>query len=264
MQLAPSALHATAETLGSQLGWTPNELIIDDVISLDGPLDRQIAMRLLDNGGTVQMWATGGTQPADHQPTEGLAPLPQGHRWHTWVHIGGLEADADPAAVLHDAITDRLLPVFDTKPLYVGHRPWDPAPELEVPVPAEDETTAPVDDDQPAVEPTPHLEVPVPAEDETTAPVDGDQPAVEPEPAPEPAPAPEPKPEPAAKVVPIRGRRTKPAAEPADTPAADAEPKPRTARKRTTAKPAAAKTAAEAKPRPARKRTTAAAKPATS
>ncbi|MCZ1001225.1 hypothetical protein O1M63_29230 [Streptomyces mirabilis] len=125
MQLAPSALHATAETLGGYLGWTLNELIIDDIISLDGPQDRQIGMRLLGNGSDIQLWATGGTEPADHKPTEGTAPLPRGRRWHTWIHIGRLEADRDPAAVLYDHITDRLTPVFEAKPLYVGHRPWE-------------------------------------------------------------------------------------------------------------------------------------------
>ncbi|MCT9003492.1 hypothetical protein [Streptomyces rhizosphaerihabitans] len=127
MQLAPSALHATAETLGGYLGWTLNELISDDIISLDGPQDRQIGMRLLGNGSNIQLWATGGTEPADHEPTEGATPLPRGHRWHTWIDIGRLEADKDPATLLYNTITDRLLPAFDTKPLYVGHRPWEGA-----------------------------------------------------------------------------------------------------------------------------------------
>jgi hypothetical protein len=134
VQLAPSALHATAETLTGQLGtdgWQVNELIIDGIISLDGPHDRQIGMRLLGDGTRIQLWATGGSEPANPEPTKGTFPLPTGHRWHTPVHIGHLEADKDPAAVLYDAIADHLLPVFDTKPLYVGHRPWDAPAEPE-------------------------------------------------------------------------------------------------------------------------------------
>ncbi|MEU6325010.1 hypothetical protein [Streptomyces sp. NPDC047009] len=246
MQLAPSALHATAETLGGYLGWTTNELIIDDIVSLDGPQERQIGMRLLGNGSSIQLWATGGTEPAQ-EPTEAIAPLPLGRRWHTSVHIGRLEADRDPATVLYNAITDRLLPVFDTKPLYVGHRPWDTPAELETPTQADTEATTPAAADQPAPEPQPEPQAPT-----------------EPTPQPTPEAAPEPAPKAAAKVIPMRSRRAKPAAE---TPApAAAEPKPRAPRKRAAAKPAAAKADtpagdAQPKPRAPRKR---AAKPATS
>ncbi|GHE79904.1 hypothetical protein GCM10014715_39040 [Streptomyces spiralis] len=227
MQLAPSALYATAETLGGYLGWTPNELIIDGIVNLDGPRDRQIGMRLVGDGSSIQLWATGGAEPDAQEPTPDFVPLRRGHRWHTWIHIGSLEADRDPATVLYNAITDRLMPVFDTKPLFVGHRPWDPEPEPE----ADAEATAP--DDTAA-----------------TAEADTGQPAHPPAPA---AQA-----EPQAEVVPMRTRRK--SAAKTDTPAADDKPKPRPARKRTPAKPAAAKaddSAAEdkPKPRPVRKRT---------
>ncbi|MGW1260154.1 hypothetical protein ACWD5Q_34545 [Streptomyces sp. NPDC002513] len=119
MQLAPSALHATAETLTGYLGtdtWHVNELIIDDIISLEGPHNRQLGMRLLGNGSSIQLWATGGTETADHEPIEGTVPLPLGRRWHTAVHIGRLEADKDPAVVLYNAISDRLLPPSTPSP----------------------------------------------------------------------------------------------------------------------------------------------------
>ncbi|MFF3516157.1 hypothetical protein [Streptomyces sp. NPDC002573] len=211
MQLAPSALHATAETLTGYLGtdtWHVNELITDDIISLEGPHDRQIGMRLLGNGSSIQLWATGGTQPADHQPIEGINPLPHGRRWHTPVHIGRLTADMDPGVVLYNAITDRLLPAFDAKPLYVGHRPWDPAPEAEAEADAEATTQA-----------------------------DADQPGSAPKPKPETRALAEPK------VTPPRPRRTKRADKP-DPPAADAKPKPRPVRKRTSVKPTVDKSAA--------------------
>ncbi|MGW0956727.1 hypothetical protein [Streptomyces sp. NPDC002545] len=247
MQLAPSALHATAETLGRNLGWTLNELVIDDIVNLDGPHDRQIGMRLLGDGSNIQLWATGGTQPADHEPAEDIAPLPHGRRWHTWVHIGALEPDKDPGVVLYNAISQRLLPVFDTKPLYVGHRPWAEAFDT-----ALSEVMA---ESTPAADPQAHTQPQDTGEDR--------EPAPEPEPVPAPEATPDPEPqapaEPTAKVIPMRTRRAQPAADAADTPAADAKPK-RPARKRTPAKPAADTPAGDAEPkRPARKRTPAAA-----
>lgn len=273
MQLAPSALHETAETLGGYLGWTPNNLIIDDIVSLDGPHNRQIAMRLNSDGSNIQMWAIGGTQPADQEPAEDIAPLPRGYRWNSWVHIGRLEADRDPATVLHNAITERLMPVFDAKPLYVGHRPWEEAfdsalsevmaestptegtslrdcrPEAHnEPHDARQEDTghtepAPVTEPAPAPEPAAHA-----AEEPPAKPAE--------ETAPEPPAEPQNPVEPSAKVTPIQSRR-KPAPKP-DTPAADDKPA-RPGRKRTPAKKTADKAdapAGEGKPaRSARKRT---------
>ncbi|MFF3378085.1 hypothetical protein ACFYXF_34680 [Streptomyces sp. NPDC002680] len=246
VQLAPSALHGTAETLTGYLGvdiWQVNGLILDGIISLEGPHERQIGMRLLGDGSSIQLWATGGTVPADHEPTEGTIPLSRGHRWHTPVHIGALEADKDPGVVLYNTITDRLLPVFDTKPLYVGHRPWDPPAEPE----AADATT-PADSieiDQPAAEP----ESQAPAATETAkqtrhlkaVPAPADQPTAE-QPKTEATHVPELKP------APKRTRRPKPSA-----PVADGESKARPTRKRTAPKPAAAAAEGEPKPRTARK-----------
>lgn len=253
MQLAPSALHATAETLGGYLGWTLNELIIDDIISLDGPQDRHIGMRLLGNGSNIQLWATGGTEPADHEPTEGAAPLPRGHRWNTWIHIGRLEADRDPAAVLYDHITDRLTPVFEAKPLYVGHRPWEAVFDSALSEVIA-ESTSSAGTSLRDCSPEAHIKsYDVGREEAAEA-----EPAPEPQPAPEPAPEPQPEPqspdEPSAKAVPMRPRR-KPAPK-ADTTATDSKPA-RPARKRTPAKPTGAKVGTPAaddkpKPRPAR------------
>ncbi|WP_326737013.1 hypothetical protein [Streptomyces sp. NBC_01022] len=229
MQLAPSALHATGEDLAARLGWQLDGLDYDGIVHLQGSLERQIGMRLLNNGSTVQLWATGGTHPADH-PADAVAPLPYRHSYNMAVHIGALTEDQDPGVVLYDTVRDNLLPVFDAKPYYVGHRPWEPdiAPAVE---PDAEATTSPAAgaDEQPTPAPEPQT------------------PADQPEPKPEP----EPEAKPAAK----RTRRTK--TDPA------AEPKPRVSRKRTTAKPAAA-APAEPKPRVPRKRTTAKPKPATS
>lgn len=203
MQLAPSALHATAEDLAVRLGWQLDGLDYDGIVHLQGDLERQIGMRLINNGNTVQLWATGGTQPTD-QPADGIAPLPHRHRYNTAVHISALTEDQDPGVVLYITVRDNLLPVFDAKPYYVGHRPWEP-------------------DITPAVEPDAEA---------TTPPAAGadEQPAPAPEPqAPADQPAPQPEPEPESKPATKRTRRTK--TDPA------AEPKPRTTRKRTTAKP---------------------------
>lgn len=231
MQLAPSALHATGEDLAVRLGWQLDGLDIDGIVHLQGDLERQIGMRLINDGSTVQMWATGGTQPTD-QPADGIAPLPYRHSYNMAVHIGALTEDQDPGVVLYNTVRDNLLPVFDAKPYYVGHRPWEPdiAPDTE---PDAEVTTPPAAgvDEQPAPAPEPQA------------------------PADQPAPQPQPEPEPEAKPAAKRTRRTK--ADPA------AEPKPRPTRKRTTTKPAPA-AAAEPKPRVSRKRTTAKPKPATS
>lgn len=227
MQLAPSALHATGEDLAARLGWQLDGLDYDGIVHLQGSLERQIGMRLINNGSTVQLWATGGTHPADH-PADAVAPLPYRHSYNMAVHIGALTEDEDPGVVLYDTVRDNLLPVFDAKPYYVGHRPWEP-------------------DIAPAVEPDAEVaSTPAAGADE--------QPAPAPEPK-TPADQPEPQPEPEAKPAPKRTRRAK--TDPAT------EPQPRPTRKRTTAKPAAP-APAEPKPRVSRKRTTAKPKPATS
>ncbi|MGW3657155.1 hypothetical protein ACWD6R_16335 [Streptomyces sp. NPDC005151] len=243
VQLAPSALHATGEDLATRLGsWQLDGLDIDGIVHLQGDMERHIGMRLINNGNTVQMWATGGTQPTDHEPADGVIPLPHGHRYNLAVHIGPLTEDQDPGVVLYNTVRDNLLPVFDAKPHYVGHRPWEPdtAPDVERDAEATPPPAAGVDE-QPTPAPTPEPQAPA------------DQPA--PQPQPQPQPEPEPEPEPEAKPAAKRTRRTK-----ADL---AAETKPRPTRKRTTTKPAPA-AAAEPKPRAARKRTTAKPKPATS
>ncbi|MGW1624659.1 hypothetical protein [Streptomyces sp. NPDC002172] len=273
MQLAPSALHDIAGTLGGHFGWTVNELIIDDIVRLDGPHERQIAMRLTNDGSNIQLWAIGGVQHTDQESVEGIAPLPRGHHWNSWVHIGRLEADGDPATILKSAITEHLMPVFDTKPLYVGHRPWEEAFDSALSEVMAESTppegtslrdcapeahTEPHDvgwegpaDAEPAPTPEPAAEpaeetAPVPAEQPAAQAVaeppaeSAEQPVPEPavKPAEEPAAEPENPTEPPAKVLPIRSRR-KPAAK-VDTPAASDKPA-RPARKRTPAKKAADK-----------------------
>ncbi|MFK0106480.1 hypothetical protein [Streptomyces sp. NPDC091217] len=276
MQLAPSALHDIAGALGGHFGWTLNELIIDGIVRLDGPHERGIAMRLNSDGSNIQLWAIGGVQHNDEEPAGGIAPLLRGHHWNSWVHIGRLEADGDPATILNSAITEHLMPVFDTKPLYVGHRPWEevldsalsevmaestPPKGTSLRDCAPEAHTEPHDvgwegaaDAEPAPAPEPAAE---PAEE--TAPEPTEQPAAqavaEPQaesvvqPAPEPAakPAEEPAAEPEspaespAKVPPIRSRRK--SAAKVDNPAATSDKPARPARKRTPAKKAADKPA---------------------
>lgn len=210
MQLAPSALHATAEALASLLGpWQTADPADDGTIHLHGPFERHIGMRLVHGGSTIQLWATGGITPAADDDTS--APLPTGRRWHTTCHIGSLTEDQDPAVELFTTIHDNLLPVFDTKPAYVGHRPW----QLE-------DTS---DFDQADVEAA--------AQQAAAASVDLDDQS-DPEPAPtQPQPDPEPKAEPAAEPTPEASAKRAPK-KPRTTAAtlADAQRKPRPARKR--------------------------------
>ncbi|MEU3342258.1 hypothetical protein [Streptomyces sp. NPDC006668] len=253
MQLAPSALHDTAGTLGGYLGWTLNELIIDDIVSLDGPHERRIALRLNSDANNVQMWAIGGIQAADQEPAEGITPLPRGHHYNSWVHIGSLQPDEDPATVLYSAITERLMPVFDAKPLYVGHRPWEEAFDSALSeVMAESTPTEKTSlrDCGPEAHTRPHDTV----QDGTTEVEPAEEPPTEP--SEETAPEPENPADPAAKAFPTRPRRKPPAK--TDISAADGKPV-RPTRRRTPAKQAAAKAdtpAASDKPaRPARKQT---------
>jgi hypothetical protein len=261
VQLAPSALHSTAETLTGSLGagnWQVNELIIDGIVSLDGPHDRRIGMRLLGDGSSIQLWATGGAEPADHESIEGTAPLPCNHRWHTPVHIGRLEADKDPAAVLYAAISDRLLPAFDAKPLYVGHRPWEEA---------FDSALSQVLDESPRTTGTSLRDCGPEAHVQPNGAGPDLKHSADAEPAPTPEATPEPEPKtPAqqtkAKPQPESGPAGKQIRRPkAASPAAGSDAKPSATRKRTTAKPATPATDSEPKPRPARKR---ASKPSTS
>lgn len=57
----------------------------------------------------------------------GFVPISHGRCWHAPVHIGALTEDQDPGVVLYNHVRDKLLPVFDAKPHYVGHRPWEEA-----------------------------------------------------------------------------------------------------------------------------------------
>ncbi|MDX2849251.1 hypothetical protein PV342_12430 [Streptomyces sp. PA03-3a] len=231
MQLAPSALHTAGEDIARLLGWELADPDYDGTVHLHGPLERHIGMGLIHGGSTVQLWATGGAQPADHTPGGDLVPLPQGRRYHHGVGIGSLTEDQDPGVVLYNAIRDNLLPVFDAKPSYVGHRPWEIPVEADV------------------------IDVEATVQAAAAAGVDvGDQ--DEPQSAPEPSAEPQPAPEPQAPVDELAAKRTRKRTTTKPDPAAADKPKP--ARKRTTTKPApAAKAAAEPKPaRPARKRTT--------
>ncbi|MFD3455813.1 hypothetical protein ACFWVC_26995 [Streptomyces sp. NPDC058691] len=219
MQLAPSALHAAGEAVAHLLGpWELADPGYDGTVHLHGPLERHIGMRLIQGGNTVQLWVTGGTQPADHQPGSDLVPLPKGQAYNTAVHLNSLTEEQDPAVLIYTALSENLLPVFDAKPSRVGHRPWETSIEADVEATVQAAAAAGVDvGDQP--EP---------------------QPQQEPEPAAEPAATPEPAPQDPADELAAKRTRKRTTTNPAPAAAAAADkPKPaRPARKRTSTKPA--------------------------
>ncbi|MFB7112148.1 hypothetical protein [Streptomyces sp. NPDC056190] len=83
MQLAPSALHTTAETLTRHLGadtWQVDELITNSIINLDGPHDRQIGMRLGRPAHAALTQQQGGDGTRRLMPS-GMVRLPCEHEW---------------------------------------------------------------------------------------------------------------------------------------------------------------------------------------
>jgi len=133
-------LHEAADRISHLLGdgWTLAEPSEDQASHLHGPDDRQISMKAIRDGSTVQLWITG-YQPAaldrNASEDERLARsdhltqgLPAGRRYNAPWHLNRLPPDADLAQALLNKLRSDLLPVWDRKPDLVGHRPWDHAP----------------------------------------------------------------------------------------------------------------------------------------
>ncbi|MFF3493774.1 hypothetical protein ACFYWS_20745 [Streptomyces sp. NPDC002795] len=261
MQLTNSALYQCARGVAELLRapWhTDDTLSAVGIIELVGPHKRTIGMTMIRNGRTVQTWATGGTTPTPTPDAE-IQPLPKGHRWHHAVNIDSLDSDQDPTAALYYAIHGNLVPAFDAKPLFVGHRPWEPDPADDAdPLDVEATVRAAIDegvdlDDEPEPEPEPEPEA-QPEPEPEPEPEAQPEPEVQPEPESEPEPEPEPEVEPEPTTEPEPQPDVEPATEPEPQPKAKARP----AAKRTARKPRAAASADKgaSKSRPARKRAT--------
>ncbi|MFD4394416.1 hypothetical protein [Kitasatospora sp. NPDC058478] len=227
MILTASTLATAFEHLATHLdGYTPTPRPDDDpnVQRLTNTDGRTIGARTRIESMTLQLWITApGIRPGEPRPIRS-GPLQPGRSYHTVMHLHGL--DGDPAQLIHSALTRDLLPAFDTKPLCIGHRPWEAATSGADDQPAD--TTPPTPDANPG----PHVTAPLVEADTATEQTDTTADTSDPDtpPADEAAPA---------------------ADEPAQpaTPANTPTPKAKATRKRTASTPRARQTPADKTPR---------------
>ncbi|MEV0444986.1 hypothetical protein AB0I84_21590 [Streptomyces spectabilis] len=136
MLITDAAVQDAATALAQLLGgdWTLNPTAPNDgaahLIYSDG---RAISFRPVFGGAAVQLWITGNAEPpaptsassaerANHEARI-TARLPEGQRYNKATSLLA-EDDEDPAAIILRTLEDHLLPAFEYKPRYVGHRPW--------------------------------------------------------------------------------------------------------------------------------------------
>ncbi|MFM9493638.1 hypothetical protein ACKI1Q_08370 [Streptomyces galilaeus] len=136
MLITDAAVREAAANLAQSLG---GDWVIDTAAPVDGAAHlvysdgRGISFRPIFGGTTVQLWITGSAAPplpddatlADHALREAqlTARLAEGHRYNKATTLV-TEADEDPELIILRTLEDDLLPAFDYKPRYVGHRPW--------------------------------------------------------------------------------------------------------------------------------------------
>lgn len=136
MLITDAAVREAAAHLAQSLG---GDWAIDAEAPADGAAHliysdgRGISFRPIFGGTTVQLWITGSAAPplpddatlADHALREAqlTARLAEGHRYNKATTLV-TEADEDPELIILRTLEDDLLPAFDYKPRYVGHRPW--------------------------------------------------------------------------------------------------------------------------------------------
>lgn len=136
MLITDAAVRETAVTLIQSLGgdWTLDlEAPADGAAHLIHGDGRAISFRPVFGGATVQLWITGnaaptlsdGATPTEHAAHEAhmAARLHDGHRYNKATTLV-TEDDEEPADIILRTLEDHLLPAFEYKPRYVGHRPW--------------------------------------------------------------------------------------------------------------------------------------------
>ncbi|TQK44375.1 hypothetical protein FBY35_5879 [Streptomyces sp. SLBN-118] len=136
MLITDAAVRETAATLTQKLGgdWALDpEAPADGAAHLIHSDGRAISFRPIFGGATVQLWITGNAAPSlpdDATPAERAtheaqiaARLAQGHRYNKATTLV-TEEEEDPAVIILRTLEDDLLPAFEYKPRYVGHRPW--------------------------------------------------------------------------------------------------------------------------------------------
>ncbi|MCX4761871.1 hypothetical protein OG562_12985 [Streptomyces sp. NBC_01275] len=136
MLITDAAVREAAANLAQNLG---GDWAIDAEAPADGAAHliysdgRGISFRPIFGGTTVQLWITGNATPAfpegatvAEQATceaQFALRLPEGHRYNKSTTLV-TETDEDPELIILRTLEDDLLPAFDYKPRYVGHRPW--------------------------------------------------------------------------------------------------------------------------------------------
>lgn len=136
MLITDAAVREAATHLAQSLG---GDWAIDTEAPADGAAHliysdgRGISFRPIFGGTSVQLWITGSAAPplpdsatlADHAlyEAQAAARLPEGHRYNKATTLV-TEADEDPELIILRTLEGDLLPAFDYKPRYVGHRPW--------------------------------------------------------------------------------------------------------------------------------------------
>jgi hypothetical protein len=221
MLITDAAVRETAATLAQSLGgdWTLDpEAPADGAAHLIYSDGRAISFRPIFGGATVQLWITGNaapTLPADASAAERAAHeahvtvrLPEGHRYNKATTLV-TDEEEEPAAIILRTLED-LLPAFEHKPGYVGHKPWIDLFDSALAAVAAERTPSPATatgaehpDPEPEAAPEPESEAMPEPEGEPKPEVD---PEPEVPPAPESAPAPAPDAEAEAKSQPEVGR----------------------------------------------------------
>ncbi|MFI1436546.1 hypothetical protein [Streptomyces lydicus] len=247
MLITDAAVRETAATLAQSL---EGDWILDPEAPADGAAHlissdgRAISFRPIFGGATVQLWITGNAAPTlldDATPAELAAHeahiaarLPEGHRYNKATTLV-TDDEEDPAVIILRTLEDHLLPAFEYKPRYVGHRPW---------IDLFDNALAAVTAERGGLL----------AATAEAQPVATTEPAPVPEPGPEAVAEPEPEPEPEAEVAPAPERSPQ-SQEPAGEDHSDDAPTPADESQRGGA-PAGGDTQPEAAPnRRPRKRT---------
>ncbi|MFJ3630768.1 hypothetical protein [Streptomyces sp. NPDC090112] len=146
MLINDEATRQAAETIGNALGvgfTLRNAAIAGGAAHIEYPDGRALGFRPIFGGAVVQLWIVGNAKAAGEGEPPTLALL-EGQLYHaslslirplsdpaeTDVSPTDAEAEApgdDPAELILEKFKTDLIPAFDFKPHYVGHRPWEEA-----------------------------------------------------------------------------------------------------------------------------------------
>ncbi|MEW1804214.1 hypothetical protein ACIGO7_07925 [Streptomyces virginiae] len=144
MLINDEATRQVAETIGNALGvgfTLRNAAIAGGAAHIEYPDGRALGFRPIFGGAIVQLWIIGNAKPADEGNPPTLALL-EGQLYHASLSLirplpdpadadaGPTETEApddDAAELILEKFKTDLIPAFDFKPHYVGHRPWEDA-----------------------------------------------------------------------------------------------------------------------------------------